>query len=330
MQYNRFGQTGMNVSRVGLGTFLLGKMAADEALMEGIVGAAIEGGVNLIDTADTYFDAEIRLGKALKRLGKRDQVFLSTKVYKVHSHGGDSKTPRLARNSRTNILNAIDASLRRLSVEHVDVLLLHHPDSQASVEESMRALDHVVKAGKARYVGASNHYAWQVAYSQSVAERLGLEKFSVVQNCYSLVWRVVELEYLHYLRKMGLGFMVYSPLGVGLLTGDFEAVKAVEGQAGEFRRGLERRGIFEGMVRGINEVAREVGMTVAQLAMAWLFAKPVVSTVLLGATEAGHLRSVFEVVDRPLDAGVVEKLDALTAAAIYLPYRNQPEVSGGV
>jgi aryl-alcohol dehydrogenase-like predicted oxidoreductase len=298
--------------------------------MAEVMGAAIEGGVNLIDTADSYFDAEVRVGKAIKVNGWRDRVFLSTKVYTVHSHGGPgTKGAKIARNSRGNILRGVENSLRRLQVEHVDVLLLHHPDSGAPVEESMRALDAVVKSGKARYVGASNHYAWQVAYSQGVAERLGLERFSVVQNCYNVVWRVLELEYLHYVRKMGLGLMVYSPLGVGLLTGAFEAVKGVEGQAGDFRKVLEMRGIFEGMVRGVNEIAREVGMTVPQVAMGWLLAKEVVSTVLLGGTEAGHFREAFAVVERPLDAEIVKRLDALTAAAVWLPYRNQPEVSGG-
>jgi len=329
MIYNRFGNTGMVVSRLGMGCFQLGKPEFGEEVMGRVMEEAIAGGVNLIDTADTYFESEVRVGKALKANGKRDSVFLSTKVYKVHSHGGETKTPRLARNGRTNILRAVEESLRRLQVEHVDLLLLHHPDSGVGVEETMKALDGVVKSGKARYVGASNHYAWQVEYSQRVAERMGLEKFSVVQNCYSAVQRTLEMEYLHYVRKMGLGLMVYSPLGVGLLTGNFEAVKNVEGQAGEFRKGLEKRGMFEGMVKGLNEIAREVGMGVNQLAMMWVLSKPVVSVALLGGTEVGHFRSIFEVIDKPLEAGVVGRIDALTEGAVYLPYRNQAEVEGG-
>jgi aryl-alcohol dehydrogenase-like predicted oxidoreductase len=328
MIYNRFGNTGMTVSRIAVGGFLVGKDDIEEAKVHRIIDAAIDGGVNLIDTADTYFDSELRIGRALKSNGKRDDVFLCTKLYQVHSNAG-----KLARNSRTNILRGIDNSLRRLQTDHVDAYLLHHPDSHAAVEETMRALDLVVKSGKARYVGCSNHYAWQIAHSQGVARQLGTEPFSIVQNCYNALCRVVEQEYLHFLRKFNLGMMVYSPLCVGLLTGEHKPGQriAAMGQAGEFQRTVEAigPGVLERIIHGLSAIAAEQGLTLSQLAILWLLAKPVVSAVLLGGTEPEHFRSIFEAIERPLDAAVVERIDALTAPTIHIPYRNQPEVTGG-
>jgi aryl-alcohol dehydrogenase-like predicted oxidoreductase len=322
MQYNRFGNTGMEISRLGLGTMSFGAKVDLEAAQR-ITDQAIERGVNLIDTADTYGESEVLIGKILKANSKRENVFLCTKVYKHHAHGN-----HLGRNSRINIVNAMDNALRRLQVDHVDLFQIHHPDAQTPVDETIMALDSLVKAGKTRYVGCSNHYAWQIAYSNAVAEKLHAEPMSTAQNSYSLMDRVVELELLHLVRKFNVGFMAYSFLAGGLLARHYDAQHPIglKDRAAEFKNRIDRNGsdLVYRLLDDLRGIAKEQSLSLNQLATAWLLSKPVVSTVLVAGSKVEHFSTLYDVADKPLDAAVVQRLDQLTEPAIYAPYKNQP------
>jgi aryl-alcohol dehydrogenase-like predicted oxidoreductase len=316
----------MMVSRMGLGTMTFGE-TIDQAAAQRIADDAIARGVNLVDTADTYGDSEIVLGNILKANSKRDQVFLCTKVYKRHSHG-----EHLGRNSRTNITNALNNSLRRLQVDHVDLLQLHHPDPQTPIDETMRTLDTLIKAGKVRYAGCSNHYAWQIAYSNAVAAKLQTDTLVSVQSSYNMVDRVQELELLHFCRKFNVAFMVYAPLAAGLLAKDFDAAHPADKKqrSGQYVGRLENAGTsgIYGMIEELRGIAREQELALNQLATLWLLAKPVVTVTLMGGSKAEHFSSILDVADRTLDPALVARIDRITEAAIYGAFKNQPRVDG--
>jgi aryl-alcohol dehydrogenase-like predicted oxidoreductase len=325
MQYTRLGNTGMMVSRLALGTMTFGDKL-DQAACQRITDEAIERGVNLIDTADVYGQSEALLGKVLKANGKRDRVFLCTKVHKRHSHG-----EKLGRLSRINILSAVDHSLRMLQVDHVDMFQLHHPDPETPVDETVMALDSVVKAGKTRYVGFSNHYAWQMAYTNAVAQRLRAEPLVSVQSAYNMLHRVLEVEMFPFVRKFNFGLMVYHPLGGGTLARQYDSGHAVEtkGRPSEFKARLDKNGsdVFYRILDGLHAVARAQGLPIHQLAMLWLLAKPLISAVLLGGSKPEHFSTMYEIADKSLDPAVVKQLDDLTDPAIYVPYQNQPHTT---
>jgi 1-deoxyxylulose-5-phosphate synthase len=324
MQYTRFGNTGMIVSRLSLGTMTFGGKV-DQAVGQRITDEAIEHGVNLVDTADTYGESETLLGNIFKANGKRDSVFVCTKVYKRHSHG-----EKLGRNSRINIMNAIDRSLRRLQTDHVDLLQLHHPDADTPIDETVMALDAVIKTGKARYVGCSNHYAWQMAYHNAIARQLHAEPLVSVQSAYNLVHRILELEVFHFVRKFNFAFMVYSPLGGGTLARQYDSQHPAEpnSRTAEYQDKLDKIGsnIYT-ILDGLHAMAREEKMPIHQLATLWLLARPVVSTVLLGGSRPEHFSTMYEIADKTLDAAVVKRMDDLTEPAIYAPYKNQPHAT---
>ena len=326
MQYNRFGNTGMSVSRLSIGAMTFGGAwgkVVDLEAAQGIIDNAIERGVNLIDTADTYGESEVLVGKILKANGKRDSVFLCTKVYLRRTHG-----ERASRNGRINIFHAIDTSLKRLQVDHVDLYQLHHPDPDAPLDETVRALDEIVKQGKTRYVGATNHYAWQMVYHNAVAERLHAEPLGTTQNSYSLLDRGMELEFLHLVRKFNLGFMVWSPLAGGLLARHYDANHPVEakGRPAKFKERLDKTGsdLVYRTLEELRAIASEQNSSLAQLSAAWLLAKPVVSTILMGGSKPEHFTTLLDIADKTLDATVAARLDKLTEPAIYGPYFNQP------
>ena len=210
--------------------------------------------------------------------------------------------------------------------------MIHHPDADTPVDETAMTLDTVVKQGKARYVGCSNHYAWQIAYHNAVAARLHTEPLVMAQNGYALVDRTAELELHHYLRKFNLGFMAYSPLGAGLLAKGFDSKHPVpeKGRPMEFKKRVDKTG-SDAVYRMLDElqtIAKEQGLALNQLAAAWLLAKPVVSIVLMGGSKPDHFSTLLEIADKTLDASVIERLDKLTEPAIYGPYKNQPIASG--
>jgi 1-deoxyxylulose-5-phosphate synthase len=321
MDHVRLGRTGLKVSRLCLGTMTFG-LQCDERTSLAILDAAAEGGVTFIDTADVYplggtvetaGRTEQIVGKWLR--GRRDDFVLATKCF-----GPMSNRPWDRGSSRKHVLDAIDASLRRLGTEYVDLYQLHQPDPETPIDETLRALDDVVRAGKARHVGCSNFQAWQVARALGRSEALSVARFDSVQPRYNLLFREFERELFPLCREEGLGVIPYNPLAGGLLTGKHRRVDAPKdgsrfqlGTAGKMytdRYWHERE--FETVSR-LLPLAAEAGLEPATLAVAWVMANPVVTAPIIGASRPEQLGPVLAAAARPLAAELKQRLDELTA-----------------
>jgi 1-deoxyxylulose-5-phosphate synthase len=321
MDYGRLGATGLKVSRICLGMMSYGSkterawhLSEDEA--EPIVRRAVEAGVTFFDTADAYSDglSEEISGRLLAKLfGRRDDYVLATKLYFPTGPGPNDRGL-----SRKHVLAAIDASLRRLGTDHVDLYQIHRWDLETPIEETMEALHEVVRAGKARYIGASSMYAWQFAKAQYTATLGGWTRFVSMQNHYNLVYREEEREMIPLCLDQGVGVIPWSPLARGLLAGSRE-------------RGGERRTVRAGsdplaeemydeadfdVVDAVRAVAGERGVPPAQVALAWLLGRPAVSAPIVGATKLGHLEDAVAAVDLSLSDDEVARLEAP-----YRPHR---------
>jgi len=315
MEYVRLGNTGLKVSRVCLGMMSYGdpgwrEWVLGEEAAEPIVRRAVDAGVTFFDTADLYSQgvSEEVTGRLLGRLfGGRDDYVLATKVYWPTGEGPNDRGL-----SRKHIMAAIDASLRRLGVDHVDLYQVHRWDSDTPIEETMEALHDVVRAGKARYIGASSMYAWQFAKAQYTARLRGWTPFVSMQNHYNLVYREEEREMLPLCRDLGVGVIPWSPLARGLLAG-------TRSRSGE-RRSLRANNdaIADGMyvdddfdvVEATVDVARERGLPPAQIALAWLLSRPGVSAPIVGATKLSHLDDAVAALDVTLDEKEIARLEA--------------------
>jgi 1-deoxyxylulose-5-phosphate synthase len=291
MEYLNLGQTGLRVSRLCLGMMSFGKhesreWALDEAASEPIVRRAIEGGVIFFDTADVYNggQSEAVTGSLLKRLfGMREEYVVATKVHGRTMPGENGRGL-----SRKHILASIDASLGRLNLDYVDLYQIHRWDPLTPIEETMEALHDVVRAGKARYVGASSMWAWQFAKSQRVAPT----RFVSMQNHYNLVYREEEREMIPQCIDQGVAVVPWSPLARGLLAG----TRTREGErltrrarTDAFGESLYTPKVDFAVVDRVSEVAAERGVPMAQVALAWLLHKPGVTAPIVGATKAEHL-----------------------------------------
>ena len=320
MEYTRFGNTGMEVSRLSLGGMTFGR-SLDRAQCARVIDEALDRGVNFIDTADSYGDSEAILGELLSP-EKRERVFLATKVYRQSCRGG-----KAARNSRTNILDSLERSLRLLKTGYVDLYQLHHPDPHTPIQETLATLDTIVKQGKARYAGVSNHYAWQMALMLCEAKARGLEPIVSYQANYSILDRQLEFEAVEFLRKFNLALMCYSPLSSGVLTGKYHTGKGLpEGSRATAVRYLDRYIASESVARILGElkpIAAEQGLELNQLAILWLLAKPHVTTVILGGSRPEHFSQIYDAMWRPLPEETVQKIDALSESCISSPYLNQ-------
>ncbi|MFG1966558.1 aldo/keto reductase [Nonomuraea sp. NPDC049028] len=318
MEYVRVGTSGLKVSRIGLGMMSYGDPAASpwflpEEAAEPIVRRAVEGGVTFFDTADMYSGgvSEEITGSLLRRLfDRREDYVLATKVGYPMGKGVNDRGL-----SRKHILDSIDASLRRLGTDHVDLYQIHRWDDETPVEETMRALDDVVRAGKARYIGASLMYGWQLAKAQHVAKAAGLTRFVAMQTRYNLAYREEEREVLPYCADQGLGVLPYSPLARGLLAGG-------EGRATTRAAHEDRAPENDGVVAALRAVAGERGVPPARVALAWLLGKKpgngtavghaasAVAAPIVGATRPGHLDDALAAVDLVLTADEVARLEA--------------------
>jgi aryl-alcohol dehydrogenase-like predicted oxidoreductase len=321
MQYARLGSSGLKVSRVALGMMSYGSKAErewhlseDEA--EPVVRRAVEGGVTFFDTADVYSDGmtEEITGRLLAKLfPRRDDYVLATKIFFPMGPGPNDRGL-----SRKHVLAGIDDSLRRLGTDHVDLYQIHRWDDETPIEETMAALHDVVRAGKARYIGASSMYAWQFAKAQHTAQAAGWTRFASMQNHYNLVYREEEREMIPLCLDQGVGCIPWSPLARGLLAGSRE-------------RGGEQRTVRAGsdpladsmyvdddfdVVDAVRAVAAERGLRPAQIALAWLLGKPAVTAPIVGATRLGHLEDAIAAVDVTLSEEEVARLEA--------PYRPHP------
>src|SRR5215469_17329982 len=304
MEMVRLGNTGLKVSRICLGCMTYGSpkwrdWVLDQDASKPFIKQALDAGINFFDTADVYSvgASEEVLGNILKEIGpKREQLAIATKVYSPMG-----RTPNEAGLSRKHIMHAIDASLKRLKMDYVDLYQIHRFDQTTPIEETIEALHDVVKSGKARYIGASSMHAWQFAKYLSTAGRMGMTKFVSMQNFYNLVYREEEREMLPLCRDAGVGAIPWSPLARGFLAGN----RSRDGEAQTTRAKsdaniLTANAFLESdyAIRDrVNELAKEKGVSGAQIALAWLLHQPVVSAPIVGASKMRHLEDAIAAVN---------------------------------
>ena len=321
MQYVKLGSTGLDVSRICLGCMTYGlpdrgahEWTLGEEASRPLIRQALDAGINFFDTANVYSDgtSEEIVGKALRDFAVRDEIVLATKVYLPMRQG-----PNGGGLSRKVILTEIDQSLSRLGTDYVDLYQIHRFDPHTPVEETMEALHDVVKAGKARYIGASSMYAWQFAKMQYAAERNGWTKFVSMQNHYNLIYREEEREMLPLCADQGVGVIPWSPLARGRLTRDWET--ATERSATDnFGATLYQEG-DRAIVEAVTRIAETRGVPRAQVALAWLLHQDTVTAPIIGASKPSHLEDAVAAVELELTDKEIEELES--------PYTPHP-ISG--
>jgi len=322
MRYNQFGQTGLIVSELCLGAMTFGTNPGrfgavhglDQDASTALVRQALDAGINFIDTANVYTtgQSEEFVGGALRTLGvRRSDVVVATKAMGAMGEGRNDSGI-----GRKHLLEQIDASLARLGLDHVDLYQIHGWDPVTPIEEALEALNDIVRSGRARYVGVSNWAAWQIVKALWTSERHGFARFASLQAYYTVAGRDLERELVPMLLSEGLGLMVWSPLAGGLLSGKYDL--SSDGHEGEGRRAsfdfppvdLARAAPLVEAMRGM---AGKRGVSVAQIALAWLLYQPVVSTVIVGAKRADQLADNIAACDVELEAGEYAELDRLSA-----------------
>jgi aryl-alcohol dehydrogenase-like predicted oxidoreductase len=310
MEYRSLGRTGVQVSPLCLGTMSFGNpTTGDEAIR--IVDAALDAGINLVDTANTYNagESEAIVGRALSRDGKRQRVVLATKVY-----GNTGKGPNDGGPTRYHILRAVDDSLRRLQTDYIDLYQLHRPSFSVPHDETLRALDDLVRQGKVRYIGCSNFPAWKLMEGLAVSEREGLARYICAQPPYNLLDRRIENELVPLCQAYGVGIIPWSPIAAGILAGRYP----VGGELPEDSRGARHavtarrindaaRGAGQRMV----ELASERGLTAAQLALLWAKEQPGITAPITGPRTLEQLQEALTVLDRRLDDSDRPLFDAI-------------------
>ena len=306
MQYVNLGATGLRVSRLCLGMMSFGNdsdrpWVLDEDAAEPIVRAAVEGGITFFDTADTYSAgaSEVATGRLLKKFLGRDEVVVATKVFMPMSPGENGGGL-----SRKHILSAIDASLSRLGMEYVDLYQIHRWDNRTPIEETMEALHDVVRAGKARYIGASSMFSWQFAKAQFTADAHGWTRFVSMQNHYNLIYREEEREMIPQCVDMGVGVIPWSPLARGVLAGNRNRSgekHTTRSETDDFTNYLYNQPTDFDVVERVAEVAVERGVPAAQVALAWLLHQKGVTAPIVGATKPGHLADALAAEQLTLD-----------------------------
>jgi 1-deoxyxylulose-5-phosphate synthase len=314
MDQIRLGSSGLHVSRVCLGMMSYGNdsdrpWVLDEDAAEPIVRRAVEGGVTFFDTADVYSGgaSEVATGRLLPKYIARDEVVVATKV-----NGAMTPGPNGRGLSRKHILSAIDASLGRLGMDYVDLYQIHRWDPHTPIEETMEALHDVVRAGKARYIGASSMYAWQFAKAQHVAEAHGWTRFVSMQNHLNLVYREEEREMIPLCLDQGVGVIPWSPLARGFLTGTRTREgerRTTRAETDKFTDSLYGRDEDFDVADRLAEVARERGVPPAQLALAWLLHKPGVTAPIVGATKLDHLEDALAAAELDVDDEDMTRLE---------------------
>jgi len=321
MDYVRLGTTGLKVSRLCLGCMTYGSSkwrpwVLDEEASLPFFKAALEAGINFFDTADMYSvgESERVTGKALKQYARRDEVVIATKVFNPMGEGPNDRGL-----SRKHILDAIDASLSRLNVDHVDLYQIHRFDPDTPIEETLEALNDVVRAGKARYIGASSMYAWQFMKMLSVSRANGWTPFVSMQPQYNLVYREEEREMLPLCRDQGIGVIPWSPLARGFLAGG--RAKPGEGEterarSDEFSPRLYYREADHAVVSAVEAVAKARGVSNTQVALAWVLRNPAITAPIVGASKAHHLDDAV--------AALSLKLTADEVKALEKPYKPKP------
>ncbi|MFM8320949.1 MAG: aldo/keto reductase [Chloroflexota bacterium] len=321
MEYVNLGSSGVKVSRICLGMMTYGtpqwrEWVLDEQASQPIIRRAVELGINFFDTADMYSlgVSEEITGRVLRQLLRRDEYVLATKVFWPMGEG-----PNQRGLSRYHIFNAIDNSLRRLGVDHVDLYQIHRYDPETPLEETLEALNDVVRAGKARYIGASSMYAWQFARSLYLSERHGWARFVSMQNHYNLVYREEEREMIPLCRAEGIGVIPWSPLARGFLTGSRkrgDEHPTVRARTDAYAQNMYYQEADFQIVDRLSEVAAQRGVSNARAALAWLLHKPGVTAPIIGASKLSHLEDAVAALDLRLSADELQALEA--------PYQPHP------
>jgi 1-deoxyxylulose-5-phosphate synthase len=321
MDQTRLGSTGLHVSRICLGMMSYGNdsdrpWVLDEAATEPFVRRAVEAGITFFDTADVYSAgaSEVATGRLVPKYLSRDEAVIATKV-----HGQMTPGPNGRGLSRKHILSAIDASLDRLGMDYVDLYQIHRFDPLTPVEETMEALHDIVRAGKARYIGASSMYAWQFAKLQHAAERHGWTPFVSMQNHYNLLYREEEREMIPQCIDQGVGLIPWSPLARGWLAGTRTREgerRTTRAETDAFQDRLYGRPEDFDVIDNLGEVAGEIGEKPVQVALAWLLQKPGVTAPIFGATKMDHLEDAIAAAELQLAPDVVARLEE--------PYRPHP------
>jgi aryl-alcohol dehydrogenase-like predicted oxidoreductase len=284
--------------------------ALNEEQSRPFIQKALELGINFFDTADiySYGASEEVLGKALRDFAQRDQIVLATKVFNPMGPGPNDKGL-----SRKHILSAIDASLKRLGTEYVDLYQTHRWDYDTPIEETMEALHDVVKAGKARYIGASSMYSWQFAKAQYIADLHGWTRFVSMQPHYNLVYREEEREMLPFCADQKIAVIPWSPLARGVLTGNRtrEKEETERAKTDPFSKSLYSEESDFDIVDRVTEIAKEKGIPNAQVALAWMLSKPVITAPIIGASKPGHLEDAVAALSITLSEDEIRRLEEL-------------------
>jgi aryl-alcohol dehydrogenase-like predicted oxidoreductase len=321
MKYRRLGNTGVIVSEVALGTMQFGGRMnmgnlGQEATTK-MVKLALDKGINFIDTADVYSlgESETLLGNALK--GVREEIVLATKVRLPMSENFNRSGA-----TRVNIMRGIESSLKRLQTDHVDLYQVHGWDSNTPLEETLRTLDDLVRQGKTRYIGLSNHLSWQAAVALSLQERMGLEKYATAQMYYSLVGRGLEHEFQSFAQYANLGILVWSPLAGGFLAGKYTRTSPPTGgtrfaEAGQFVPFDREMGWR--VVDALKEVSGRHGASCARVALAWVLSRPAVSSVIIAARKPENLEDNIKAVDLVLSEADIQLLDKASDPGVPYP-----------
>jgi aryl-alcohol dehydrogenase-like predicted oxidoreductase len=316
-----FGRTGLFVSELCLGTMTFGGAAGtmwgsigqlQQPEAERLVGQALDAGINFIDTADVYGGgaSEQITGQALRNLKvARDQVVVATKVFGDTGPGANMRGA-----TRSHILDGVKASLKRLQLDHIDLYQIHGFDPATPIEETVRALDQLVRHGHVRYVGVSNWAAWQIVKALGIAERQGLARFESLQAYYTVAGRDLERELVPMLKSEGLGLMVWSPLAGGLLSGKYG--REQQGEQGSRRTQFDFPPVDKERAWDAVDVMRQVGQahgaSVAQVALAWLLHQPQVTSVIVGAKRPDQLADNIKATELRLSAEDLHKIDAVS------------------
>ena len=333
MEYRNLGASGLKVPALSFGTGTFGGTGplfgawgnTDVAEARRLIDVCLDAGVNLFDTADVYSNgaSEEVLGEALR--GRRDKALISTKTGLPMGDG-----PNDAGASRERLIRAVDAALRRLKTDYIDILQLHAFDASTPIEETLSTLDNLVRAGKLRYVGCSNFAGWEVMRSLAVAEKYGYSRYVAHQVYYSLIGRDYEWELMPLAKHQNVGALVWSPLGWGRLTGKIRRGRPLPPTSrlhatADFGPPVEDERLYR-IVDALDLVAQETGKSVAQVAINWLLQRPTVSSVILGARNEEQLRDNLAAAGWVLSAEQIARLDAASTVEApypYFPYRRQ-------
>ena len=315
MIHVNLGNSGLKVSRLCLGAMTYGSSkwrpwVLDEEAARPFFQHAIEGGINFIDTADMYSVgmSETVVGRAVREYTRRDDIIIATKVFYPMGPGPNDKGL-----SRKHIMQAIDASLRRLNMEYVDLYQIHRLDPETPVEETLEALHDVVKAGKALYIGASSMFAWQFADLLNLQERNGWTRFITMQNHYNLIYREEEREMIPLCVDKGIGIIPWSPLARGYLAGKRQTERE---KTDQFARDMYYTEADDAVVARVADVAQKRGVKPAQIALAWILTKPGVTAPIVGASKMYQLDDAIAALEISLSADEIRALEE--------PYKPHP------